>query len=56
MHPKIHLSNKNGFTLIEIMASLVIIGVLPWWGGIKTFVMKPMLINEITATVRRVLD
>ena len=28
MHPKICLSNKEGFTLIEIMASLVIIGVL----------------------------
>jgi prepilin-type N-terminal cleavage/methylation domain-containing protein len=28
MHPKIYLSNKEGFTLIEIMASLVIIGVL----------------------------
>jgi prepilin-type N-terminal cleavage/methylation domain-containing protein len=28
MHPKIYLSNKKGFTLIEIMASLVIIGVL----------------------------
>jgi prepilin-type N-terminal cleavage/methylation domain-containing protein len=28
MHPKIYLSNQEGFTLIEIMASLVIIGVL----------------------------
>ena len=28
MHPKIYLSNKEGFTLIEIMAALVIIGVL----------------------------
>jgi prepilin-type N-terminal cleavage/methylation domain-containing protein len=28
MHPKIYLSNKEGFTLIESMASLVIIGVL----------------------------
>jgi prepilin-type N-terminal cleavage/methylation domain-containing protein len=28
MHPKIYLSNKEGFTLIKIMASLVIIGVL----------------------------
>jgi prepilin-type N-terminal cleavage/methylation domain-containing protein len=28
MHPKTYLSNKEGFTLIEIMASLVIIGVL----------------------------
>ena len=28
MHPKIYLSNKEGFTLIEIMTSLVIIGVL----------------------------
>ena len=28
MNPKIYLSNKEGFTLIEIMASLVIIGVL----------------------------
>jgi prepilin-type N-terminal cleavage/methylation domain-containing protein len=28
MHPKIYISNKGGFTLIEIMASLVIIGVL----------------------------
>ena len=28
MHPKIYLSNKKGFTLIEIMASLVIIGII----------------------------
>jgi prepilin-type N-terminal cleavage/methylation domain-containing protein len=28
MHPKIYLFNKEGFTLIKIMASLVIIGVL----------------------------
>ena len=28
MHSKIHLFNKEGFTLIEIMAALVIIGVL----------------------------
>ena len=28
MHPKIYFYNKEGFTLIEIMASLVIIGVL----------------------------
>jgi prepilin-type N-terminal cleavage/methylation domain-containing protein len=26
MHPKIYLANKEGFTLIEIMAALVIIG------------------------------
>ena len=32
MHPKIYLSNKEGFTLIEIMASLVIIGVLASMG------------------------
>lgn len=28
MHPKIYLSNTKGFTLIEIMASLVIIGII----------------------------
>jgi prepilin-type N-terminal cleavage/methylation domain-containing protein len=28
MHPKIYISNKGGFTLIEIMASLVIIEAL----------------------------
>jgi prepilin-type N-terminal cleavage/methylation domain-containing protein len=28
MNPKIFLTNKEGFALIEIMASLVIIGVL----------------------------
>jgi prepilin-type N-terminal cleavage/methylation domain-containing protein len=28
MHPKIYLFKKEGFTLIKIMASLVIIGVL----------------------------
>jgi len=28
INPTINLSNKEGFTLIEIMASLVIIGVL----------------------------
>ena len=28
MNPKIYLANKEGFTLIEIMAALVIIGVL----------------------------